>query len=87
MLIKKPDKYVNYFGIGSIWLPTDHEIFFRLKALSDKLGLNSQLDFTTYKGLKSVVIEKLPGIYTRLIKNYIERITGLAQKLTSIEKK
>ncbi|MCR4319890.1 MAG: transposase, partial [Candidatus Brocadiaceae bacterium] len=35
---------------------------FRLKALLDKLGLNSQLDFTTYKGLKSVVIEKLPGI-------------------------
>lgn len=59
---------------------------FRLKALLDKLGLNSQLDFTTYKGLKSVVIEKLPDIYTRLIKNYTERITRLAQKLTGIEK-
>ena len=59
---------------------------FRLKALLDKLGLNSQVDFTTYKGLKSVIIEKLPGIYTRLIKNYTERITGLAQKLTRIEK-
>ena len=31
LLIKKPDKYVNYFGIGSIWLPTDHEIFLDLR--------------------------------------------------------
>ena len=66
MLIKKPDKYVNYFVIGSIWLQTDHEIFLGLKALLDKLGLNSQLDFYHLsKGLKSVVYRKFAcRIYT-----------------------
>ena len=59
---------------------------FRLKALVDKLGINSNNDLTTYKGLKSIVTGKLPEIYIRLIKYYIERITELTQKLVNIKK-
>lgn len=59
---------------------------FRLKALLDKLGMNSHQDCTTYKGLRNIVPGKLPEIYTRLVKNYIDRITELAQKLTIMGK-
>jgi transposase len=59
---------------------------YRLKALLDKLGQDSTGDFATYKRLNNIMIEKLPIIYANLVKNYIERITELTQKLKNIEK-
>ncbi|ODS31088.1 MAG: putative transposase [Candidatus Scalindua rubra] len=59
---------------------------YRLKALLDKLGHNSSGDFTTYKRLNIIVIEKLPIIYADIVKNYIERIRDLTRKLSDIEK-
>ena len=58
----------------------------RLKALLDKLGINSNGDFTTYKRLKTIIMGELPSIYIQLVKNYIEIITELTQKLKPIEK-
>jgi len=58
----------------------------RLKALLDKLGINSNGDFTTYKRLKTIIMGELPSIYIQLVKNYIEIITELTQKLKTIEK-
>ena len=59
---------------------------YRLKALLDKLGHISSGDFTTYKKLNNIVIEKLPTTYAKIVINYIERITELTQKLKNIEK-
>src|SRR3990167_1444598 len=59
----------------------------RLKALLDKLGINSNGDFTTYKRLKAISTTKnTTTIYNKLVKNYIERISELTQKLNGIEK-
>lgn len=58
----------------------------RLKALLDKLGINSNGDFTTYKRLKAISAKNTTNIYNKLVKNYIERIAELTQKLKSIEK-
>lgn len=59
---------------------------YRLKALLDKLGLDSNGDFTTYKRLKNIAIDKIPTIYANLVRNYIERITDLTKKRLVIEK-
>ncbi len=59
---------------------------YRLKALLDKLGLDSNGDFTTYKRLKNIATDKMPAIYTNLVRNYIERITDLTKKRLVIEK-
>ena len=58
----------------------------RLKALLDRLGINSNGDFTTYKRLKAISAENTTTIYKKLVANYIERVTELTQKLKSIEK-
>ncbi len=59
---------------------------YRLKALLDKLGLDSNGDFTTYKRLKNIATDKMPAIYASLVRNYIERITDLTKKRLVIEK-
>ncbi len=59
---------------------------YRLKALLDKLGLDSNGDFTTYKRLKNIATEKLPVIYADIVKNYIERIMDLTKKLFNTKK-
>lgn len=59
---------------------------YRLKALLDKLGLDSNGDFTTYKRLKNIATDKMPAIYASLVRNYIERITDLTRKRLVIEK-
>lgn len=59
---------------------------YRLKALLDKLGLDSNGDFTTYKRLKNIATDKMPIIYVNLVRNYIERITDLTKKRLVIEK-
>ena len=59
---------------------------YRLKALLDKLGLDSNGDFTTYKRLKNIATDKMPIIYANLVRNYIERITDLTKKRLVIEK-
>lgn len=53
---------------------------FRLKALLDKLGKNSNGDFTTQKRLKSINTKKLPDIYVNLINNYVTKILVLKKK-------
>jgi len=58
----------------------------RLKALLDKLGINSNGDFTTFKKLKTIHGEKQPCIYRKLIENYTERVTELTQKINTMEK-
>jgi transposase len=59
---------------------------YRLKALLDKLGLDSNGDFTTYKRLKNIDTDKIPAIYASLVRNYIERIADLTKKRLVIEK-
>ncbi|MHA1942054.1 MAG: IS110 family RNA-guided transposase [Candidatus Hodarchaeales archaeon] len=59
---------------------------YRLKALLDKLGLDSNGDFTTYKRVKNIATDKMPAIYASLVRNYIERITDLTKKRLVIEK-
>jgi transposase len=59
---------------------------YRLKSLLDKLGFESNGDFTTYKRLKNIATDKIPEIYASLVKNYIERITDLTKKRLVIEK-
>ncbi len=59
---------------------------FRLKNLLDKLGLDSNGDFTTYKRLTEIKVYKLPKIYSMLIVNHIKRIEYLTEKLYSIRK-
>jgi len=58
----------------------------RLKALLDKLGINSNGDFTTAKKLTSIPVKNTPHIYRILVKNYSERIQELTQKLKNTEK-
>ena len=58
----------------------------RLKALLDRLGINSNGDFTTYKRLKAISAKNTTTIYKKLVINYIGRITELTQKLKNIEK-
>ncbi len=59
---------------------------YRLKALLDKLGYDSNGDFTTYKRLNNIVIEKQPLIYASIVTNYIERIMDLTKKLFNTKK-
>jgi transposase len=59
---------------------------FRLKALLDKLGLNSTGDFTTYKALSIIETKNLPEIYTDLIRKYRDLIIGLSKKESETEK-
>ncbi len=59
---------------------------YRLKALLDKLGYDSNGNFTTYKRLNNIVIEKLPLIYASIVINYIERIMDLTKKLFNTKK-
>lgn len=59
---------------------------YRLKSLLDKLGYDSSGDFTTYKRLNGIASEKLPEIYTTIVKNYIERIIDLTKKLLNSRK-
>lgn len=59
---------------------------YRLKALLDKLGLDSNGDFTTYKRLNNIDTDKIPAIYASLVRNSIERITDLTKKRLVIEK-
>lgn len=58
----------------------------RLKALLDKLGINSNGNFTTQKRLKSIDPKKLPNIYVNLINNYVVRIQELTKRLSDIDK-
>lgn len=61
---------------------------FRLKALLDKLGLESHGDFTTYKRLKQVGAEHYTAIhYQTAIKGYIEQIETLTEKLSAMKKR
>lgn len=59
---------------------------FRLKALLDKLGLNSTGDFTTYKRLNEIQDYNITGIYSTIVNNYIAEITHLSKKLYNFEK-
>jgi transposase len=59
---------------------------YRLKALLDKLGLDSNGDFTTYKRLRNIATDNIPTIYASLVRDYIERITDLTKKRFVIEK-
>jgi transposase len=59
---------------------------FRLKALLDKLGLNSTGDFTTYKALDMIETKDLPEIYANLIQKYRDIIAYLIKKESEIEK-
>jgi transposase len=52
----------------------------RLKALLDKLGLDSSGKFTTYEGLKKAPLESLPENYRDIAAGYIERIASLIKK-------
>lgn len=60
---------------------------FRLKALLDKLGLDSNGNFTTYKGLEQISTDAhIAKPYKLLINKYRERIVFLIQKLSEIRK-
>lgn len=59
---------------------------FRLKALLDKLGLNSTGDFTTYKRLKQIGNYKTTGSYSLVMQNHLEQITYQTQKISNMEK-
>ena len=59
---------------------------FRLKSLLDKLGINSNGDFTTQKRLKSIDTKKLPEIYDNLISNYVRKILELTKMLSEVDK-
>jgi transposase len=59
---------------------------FRLKALLDKLGIDSNGNFTTYKRLKKIPLETLPQLYQEVAKGFIERIEFLNEKIYASEK-
>lgn len=55
---------------------------FRLKALLDKLGLDSGGDFTTQKALNQLAFKDCSSLYQKLIVGYRDQIGYLSQKLT-----
>lgn len=59
----------------------------RLKALLDRLGLDSGGDFCTYKRLKSICVEELPQIYGNVISSYIKQIENLIREEKELEKR
>lgn len=59
---------------------------FRLKSLLDKLGCNSNGQFTTYCRLTEVAKYKLTSLYSKVVNNYIDRIIYLTEKAKNIEK-
>jgi len=59
---------------------------FRLKALLDKLGLDSTGDFTTYKRLNEMQNHNVLGIYSTIISNYTAEIIHLSEKLYTLRK-
>lgn len=58
----------------------------RLKALLDKLGLDSKGLFTTYKRLDVIQDYHLPGLYSTIVNNYIDEIKCLTRKLSILQK-
>ena len=58
----------------------------RLKALLDKLGVQSEGDFTTYKRLASIPVEELPDIYGLVVRHYIEQIIEMSKRIFNLEK-
>ena len=76
-------EFLNY----RVKLVTDRSRnIFRLKALLDKLGLDSTGDFTTYKALDLIEAKNISETYTNLIQKYCDRISFLTNKLSEIEK-
>jgi len=59
---------------------------FRLKALLDKLGLDSKGNFATYKRLEEIQGYHLPGIYQTIVSNHIGEIKYLTGKLLILQK-
>ena len=59
---------------------------FRLKALLDKLGLDSSGDFTTYKRLEEIQNYDVTGVYATVIDKYIDEIHHISKKLSLLEK-
>lgn len=58
----------------------------RLKALLDRLGLDSNGDFSTYKRLKCICTEGLSDIYSSVISSYIKQIEKLIKEEKELEK-
>jgi transposase len=59
---------------------------FQVKALLDKMGEDSNGDFTTYKRLKALPLELFLPNYREIIQGYSERIEFLTRRLFQIEK-
>lgn len=59
---------------------------FRFKALLDKLGQDSNGNFTTYKRLNEVPIDTFSQLYQVVARGYIERIEFLNEKIYATEK-
>jgi transposase len=59
---------------------------FRIKSLLDKLGKNSNGNFTTYKRLLEIDSETLPGEYCQIIKGYVQKIEFHNSMLYQTEK-
>ena len=59
----------------------------KLKALLDRLGLDSDGNFITYKRLKSICLEDLPDIYGDVVSSYIKQIEGLIREEKKLEQR
>lgn len=58
----------------------------RLKSFMDKIGENSNGDFTTCKRLNELVYAHLPTEYQKIVSGYIIRIGELTGKISDIQK-
>ncbi len=68
-------------------LSTDRSrAIYRLKALLNKLSINSNGNFTAPKRQESINLDNVSYIYSRLIKIYLKRISDLSKQLVEIEK-
>lgn len=59
---------------------------FKLKALLDRLGVDSNGNFTTYKRLNEIPFDSLPRFYQEAAQGYKERIEFLNEKIYATEK-